>query len=162
MFNVVIQPLINSSKGATLTVGSIPDEESVGRVQISSEKFTSAVSKFQTQQVTDLLQSADVQIFLRAAEGLSLRFVILDIIIVRNCKLLRISSLQQFASTVEGQCKSASWSEQITVGTVFSSVSARSMYNQYKAYASGQPATSRMLKGVSFLSFCKVSIHTKC
>eukprot|EP01034_Spumella_vulgaris_P026024 gene26025-32550_t len=97
---------------------------------------SSSQSKYQTQAITDALQDADVQIFLRAAEGIAL-------------------SLRDFVNALEILCNTNSWSESISIGSFFNSVSALALYNQFKAYAAGQQATLRILKSQSFVPFYK-------
>jgi hypothetical protein len=133
MYTVLIKPLINSSKGAVLEAAVITtgDDQPKG---LKADRRGSAVSKGLTQQITDALQDADVQVFLRAAEGLAL-------------------SLQDFSASVIMQCKQANWSENISIGALFTSSSANALFNQFKSYASGQEAMLRTLRSYSFTSF---------
>jgi len=136
MSSVLIKPLINSSKGAVLVLGSIEQHGETPEVnaEVQEQVKTIPLSRSQMQQVIEALQLADVQVFLRSAEGLAL-------------------SLQDFCASIESQCKSASWSEQIAIGSIFSSSSANSLCNQYKSYASGQEAFLRIMRGSLFQPF---------
>ncbi len=149
----VIQPLIDASKGAVLNASKVTSSNILNGGLDSNEGLqlreglaknrdalfegtSASQSKYQIQTITDALQDADVQIFLRAAEGIAL-------------------SLRDFVNALEILCTSSSWSEALSVGSFFNSVSALALYNQFKAYAAGQQATLRILKNQMFILFYK-------
>lgn len=138
MYCILIKPLISSSKGASLVMGTFAEDgDNAEATSDHSQEATKQLTRSQMQQVTEALQQADVQVFLRAGEGLAL-------------------SLQHFCTSIEAQCKAANWSEQLSIGAIFSSSSANSLYNQYKSYASGQEAFLRLMNKLSvFQSFYK-------
>lgn len=147
----VIQPLIAASKGAVLAAAKVKSSNIVSgegdglQIKEAQSKHQDALfdasaansaSKYQIQVVTEALQDPDVQIFLRAAEGIAL-------------------ALTEFVNALESYCNTASWGEDIVSGTFFNSVSALALYNQFKAYAGGQQATLRILKTQPFAQFYK-------
>lgn len=147
----VIQPLIAASKGAVLAAAKVKSSNIVNgdgdglQIKEAQSKHQDALfdasaansaSKYQTQIVTDALQDPDVQIFIRAAEGIAL-------------------ALTEFVNALESYCNTSNWTEDIVSGTFFNSVSALALYNQFKAYAGGQQATLRILKTQPFAQFYK-------
>lgn len=86
--------------------------------------------------MTEALKEADVLLCLRSVEGLTV-----------SCK--------EFVAALEKACKQASWSENIMIGEVFRAVSAQTLYQQYKAFISGQQALLRVLRSAPFAQFYK-------
>ena len=148
----VIQPLIAASKGAVLAAAKVKSSNIVNgegdglQIKEAQSKHQDALfdasaaansaSKYQTQVITEALQDPDVQIFIRAAEGIAL-------------------ALTEFDNALESYCNTSNWTEDIVSGTFFNSVSALALYNQFKAYAGGQQATLRILKTQPFAQFYK-------
>lgn len=128
MNELIFQPLQNSSKGATLVL-----DNGLG---IADSKANTVTSKIQSQIISEALQESDIQVFLRAAEGLA-------------------TGLAGFIELFDHQCSAAKWTEIITAGSIFASSSVVSLFNQYRSYALGLPATLRVLKGDQFAKFYK-------
>lgn len=131
----VIQPLVDSSRGAVLKVGH-PTGATSGGAKALFEEGTGNAARLQAQDITHALQAADLQIFLRAAESLS-------------------TSLREFEGAVREKCTRANWSEEVTVGAVFTSASVTTLFSQLKSYSSGLPTTMRILKSPLFGEFWK-------
>jgi hypothetical protein len=152
MMNItMIQPLMDASKGAVLSAAKVTSSVIAGgdgnlAVREGQAKNKDALfdgaaasgnmSQSQARVITEALQDPDVQIFLRAAEGLSL-------------------ALREFVDSLESLCNAGQWKDTICVGSFFNSVSALAMYNQFKSYASGQQAALRVLKTGPFSQFYK-------
>lgn len=149
IYSVLIKPMINSSKGASLEVGKW-DKDNADRNSVDSNKQKkseiiklstiqqqSSTNKIQTQQIVEQLQIGDVQIFLRAAEFLSL-------------------NLRELFVSIENQCTKVQWAEQIEIGNIFNTASSNSLYHQFQSYASSLHAVLRILtQNNLFLNFYK-------
>lgn len=152
MMNIaVIQPLLDASNGAKLTAVKVSTKSYTNEMGDSSinireaavngdalfGKSTTTISNYQAAAITDALRAADVQIFLRASEGIA-------------------SSLRDFVESLETACNKVEWKDDsLALGKAFSSVSALGLYNQFKSYASGQQAALRVLKTSNFEQFYK-------
>lgn len=127
---VMIQPLIAASTGAALCAvnpnGSL----------LSVENKIPPLTKYQTQQIFDSLQSSDIKMFLRAAESLA-------------------SALQEFEKCIEDRFKAAKWSDDVCIGSDLLSSGSQSYYHEFKSYASTQPLTLRVLRDPLFSVFYK-------
>eukprot|EP01038_Epipyxis_sp_PR26KG_P012646 gene12646-16955_t len=148
----LIQPLLDASKGAALTSSKVVMSQisnSIGDSTLNLKEATAgnkdalfegsanqSVSKYQAQLITEALQAVDVQIFLRAAESISL-------------------ALNEFVGSIEALCTKGAWNENIKIGQMFSSVNAIALFNQFKQYASGQQAALRILRTSPFAQFYK-------
>lgn len=140
---IVIQPLINASKGALLqTPGN--NTAATDRAFFSQKRSSTLsimegrVAKMQGQFITDQLLISDVQIFLRSSESMALQ-------------------LADFVGQIEGAATAASWSESILIGKVFNSLSATSICKLFQSYASGQQAAQRVLSSPAFEQFFKAA-----
>lgn len=120
MMNVLINPLIVSSRGGSLVVGSEISLDSKNKAKYSV--------------MTEALQAADIQIFLKSCAGLLL-------------------GVKELIANISSHCASLKWSEKIEIGKNFTSINTRKLLAQYKAYSSGQIATLRALKESLFLEF---------
>lgn len=136
----MINPLFNASKGAALVANT---EKANARNKAATAKRSSAFSIMEgrlanmtTNQIKDVLQSSDLQIFLRAIESLS-------------------NQLNEFLNNLEAAASNANWGDGMIIGTVFTSVLASAIYKQYESYVSGQQAAMRILKGTVFKQFIK-------
>jgi hypothetical protein len=123
---VMVEPLLNAAKGAVLRAND-------GANSLTMENST---SKYQVGLVTEALKEADVLLCLRSVEGLTV-----------SCK--------EFVGAMEKACKASNWSENIMIGEVFRSVSAQTLYHQFKSYISGQQALLRVLRTAPFAQFYK-------
>ncbi len=134
----MIQPLMDAAKGAVLSA-ALPNTDGDSEARYDNnvanfEKSAVNTTKYQAQVVTDALKEADVMIFLRAAEAIA-------------------RAVREFVKTVEQQCSSANWGESLIIGPTFNSVTAMSLYNQFKSYSSGQQAMLRVLRTPPFAPF---------
>lgn len=120
MNQIMVQPLLDASKGAALKIPA--PKGSAIKVVATEETLT----KYQISAITEALQEADIMIFLRAVEQIAIA-----------CK--------EFVKALESLCNSNRWIEGTTVGNFFTSVSAKSLYNQYKLYTTGQQALLRVV-----------------
>jgi len=108
----VIQPLIGASKGAVLAAAKvtssnivngggdglqIKEAQSKNHDALFDASSANSASKYQIQVVTEALQDPDVQIFMRAAEGIAL-------------------ALTEFVNALESYCNTSSWGEDIVSG----------------------------------------------
>eukprot|EP01033_Poteriospumella_lacustris_P014669 gene14669-10490_t len=123
---VMVEPLLNAAKGAVLRAND-------GSSGLSMENST---TKYQAALVTEALKEADVLLCLRSVEGLTV-----------SCK--------EFVGALEKACKSSNWSENVLIGEVFQSVSAQTLFHQFKSYISGQQALLRVLRTAPFAQFYK-------
>jgi hypothetical protein len=125
MMKVMINPLIDSSRGGPLLVGS----EGVIDLKSLDSKLKAKYSA-----MTESLQDADIQIYLRSCAGLLL-------------------GVEEIIANISSQCAALKWSEKIEIGKNFTSISTKKLLAQYKAYSSGQIATLRVLKEGLFSDF---------
>lgn len=139
LYAVAVKPMIDASKKALLHAGELPNAEeaqngaSLGNKALFDDSVASA-SRVQAQSITEALQAANVQLFLRAAEGLA-------------------TGLRDFVESLRQQCATADWADSVCIGSFFTSASARSLYSQYKSYASEQQGMERILRGNLFAQF---------
>ncbi len=144
---IIIQPLIDASKGAALSVASISSvvvsgaNDSAFNVTDVTAASSSALfsdqksaSRSKALAVTQALQASDIQIFLRATEAL-------------------VVGLRDFVTSFENACKAGLWGDHLQIGGMFAAVSVRGIYNQFKSYASSQLPTLRILKTEQFSQF---------
>ena len=123
---VLVQPLLRAAAGKPL---------SVGRSQDYLASSSSALGTKAQQAIAADVQSADVQLFLHAAEALSV-------------------GLQEFQQALQGACQAARWAEAgLVVGGLFSSPRSRNLFAHYKTYSSKQLQVLRILHRPHFLSF---------
>lgn len=136
----LVQPIINASKGAVLSAAmnltDVGDTQYMDKNEELFDNRAATTTKYQTQLVTEALQEADVLIFLRAAEGLAI-------------------AVREFVKSLEQLCTKAAWDESMIIGPHFNSVSAISLYNQFKSYSAGQQAMVRVLRMPAFAQFHK-------
>lgn len=136
--NIMIQPLLDASKGAPLKI--IPPKGMIGTnnptATAAATSTEETLTKYQINAITEALQEADILIFLRATEQITIA-----------CK--------EFVKSLEALCQTNKWSEVSTlIGQFFTSVSAKSLYNQYKLYCTGQQALIRVImKDHNFQTF---------
>ncbi|RYZ12755.1 MAG: hypothetical protein EOO70_08980, partial [Myxococcaceae bacterium] len=142
---VMVQPLIDASKGAVLSAapleggGGGTNGRPASGPATSGEAYDSkaaSTTRYQAQVITDALQEPDILIFLRAAEGIAL-------------------AAREFSRLLETLCGSAQWREATCIGAQFTSVNALALYNQLKSYAAGQQAMVRVLKTPPFAAFAR-------
>ncbi len=142
----IIQPLVDASRGAALRVATVTSSSITGEggttvevkgVVVDKALFdapSGGLTKVQMQMMTEALQAADMQIFLRAAEAVA-------------------GAIREWVEALRLQCTASGWSEGVAVGAVLTSVSARTLCNQYRAYASEQQSALRILRGPLFTEF---------
>ena len=131
---VLVQPLIDASKGAVLNavkvaISSLTGEITVLASQSQDALFTKplfATTKAQAGAVAEMLHDPDVQIFLRAAEILA-------------------SSSKEQVKHLESYCSAGKWSEDISLVSFFNAVSTKTFFGHLKSYASGLQAIVRIL-----------------
>jgi hypothetical protein len=128
----VISPLIDASKGAILTVQTEKTGYQ-GKKGMFDDGQNSA-TRVQAQAITEALQAADMQIFLRAAEAL-------------------VAQLKEFSEAFRVRATQSEWAETTAVSDLFTNPKARGLYNQYKAYVNGQQGALRILRGPLFVLF---------
>jgi hypothetical protein len=110
------------------------DASNGGILSTGDRRENVTASKVQAAAITEALQSNEVKGFLRASESLSV-------------------GIKEFVTNLKSHCESLGWSEEISIGGVFNSNQSKSLFNQYKVYATGQQGCLRILKGPLFSSF---------
>eukprot|EP00602_Paraphysomonas_sp_CaronLab_P013344 CAMPEP_0185042680 /NCGR_PEP_ID=MMETSP1103-20130426/42490_1 /TAXON_ID=36769 /ORGANISM="Paraphysomonas bandaiensis, Strain Caron Lab Isolate" /LENGTH=1107 /DNA_ID=CAMNT_0027582787 /DNA_START=644 /DNA_END=3967 /DNA_ORIENTATION=- len=144
--DIAIQPLIDASKGAELTVGQLQDNnQSIVRPSSGSELFDrkgsytaiigGVVARIQTQSIADTLKDADVQIYLRVTENL-------------------VSSFVEFLMLLEMSVSSSGGKAQdLYLGAVCLSQQVGALFQQMVSYASGYQAAIRVLNSSQLAQF---------
>lgn len=121
----LVQPLLRAAGGKPL---------SFGRSQGLSAFSSSALGTKTQQAIAADVQSADVQLFLHAAEALA-------------------AGLQELQQALQGACQASRWAEAALLGGLFSSPRSRNLYAHFKSYSSKQLQFLRILHRPHFLSF---------
>lgn len=149
LYQVMIRPLLDASKGAALTVGQLETEGTVGeRDKSLFQESNSAlavlggtISRMQAQAITDTLQNADMQIFLHAAESIT-------------------QTTMEFLSLLETRCISVRWADsQSLLGDTFISLLADNIYQQYISYVNGYLAALRIMESSNLQKFKAAAEH---
>jgi hypothetical protein len=134
---VMIQPLLDASKGAPLRAN-----DGSGSSILFNDNSTNA-SNAKIQIIRDALKEADVLLCLRSVEGLTI-------------------AVKEFAKSLETSVSSGgnnnnnnnnTWSESVCIGDVFRAVSARTYYDQLKSYTAGLQALIRIIRTAPFAQF---------
>lgn len=140
--SIAIQPLIEASKGAALKVGSSLDDskmpynrESMIAVDTNIRGGTGVLAALgsysnqrEIQSVMEVLKFSDMQIFLRACEGLT-------------------NALNEFVMSLETNAIAVGWDDnKFVFGSLFCSQQANLLYQRYVSFASGKLAAIRILQ----------------
>lgn len=125
--SIFIGPLMNATKGASLKIPGSGEQAALFNKSAQNNKTLQV-------QISEALEEADIQIFLRAAEALSVL-------------------LPEFVTDFKNLCIESKWKEDLTVAPLFCSVKARALFDQFKSYAAGERAIIRALKNPNFGPF---------
>jgi hypothetical protein len=144
---VVIQPLIDASRGAILRAGNPNGDVNANSASrdtlFARDNSISSVRSVigdislrrEEQAIMEALKFPDMQIFLRSCEGLT-------------------SALNEFVNSLETNAMSVGWADdQFTLGSMFSSQQATLLYQRYVTYASGKLAALRIIQDIHLKKF---------